>query len=191
MKPSYYWCLGLFFLAAEAAYGCSCVENLTVAHHYEHSDSVLVVEITGESSRGGDEQFMYRKWPAKVHKQWRERFEGIEYIYSGTYSADCAFPFEVGQSYLVFAENVPRRWFQWRPWNRERLSTNLCSGSLPLESDNNTIKKRLTETLAWLEQNGSCRERLLVAESGSQNLIFLAFLTSAMPPEAVIEVVES
>ncbi len=33
-------------------------------------------------------------------------------------------------------------------------------------------------------------ERLLLAESGSQNLVFPAFLTSALPPEAAIEVIE-
>lgn len=155
MKTSYHWSLGLFFLAAEVAYGCSCVADVTIADHYEHSDSVLIVEITGESSRGNDERFTYRKWRAKAHEQWKGKFEDVEYIYTGTYSADCAFPFEVGRRYLIFVENVARRWYQWRPWNRERLSTNLCSGSLPEDSDNNAVKKSFAETLAWLEQNGS------------------------------------
>jgi len=32
-------------------------------------------------------------------------------------------------------------------------------------------------------------ECLLLAESGSQNLLFLTFLTSALPPEAAIELI--
>ncbi len=34
-------------------------------------------------------------------------------------------------------------------------------------------------------------ERAILAESGSQNQVFPAFLTSALPPEAVIRMVES
>ncbi len=105
---------------------CSCITSGSVCDAAWQADAVFVGHIVSISSTGG----------RRVELAVIEPFRGLQLsqvtLVTGFGQADCGYPFEIGQSYLVYAHRTPEG----------QLSTSICSRTRPVRD--------ATEDLAYM-----------------------------------------
>ena len=125
---------GLFVIAfftlfgAEQALACSCVLpegplSKLVADAKNSSDAIFsgkVLKIT-ENSSPGSMQNQYNSVELQVVDVWKGTLRKTVTIRTGANDGNCRYPFKVGETYLIYAENST----MYSP--TDFLSTGICS----------------------------------------------------------------
>jgi hypothetical protein len=144
----------LTFFKPIISYACSCIQAPPVEEEFKRVTAVFsgkVIEISDESV-GMD--------PIKVTFQVSRIWKGISEvkvsIYTGRDSAGCGYPFEEGDSYLIYAVE-----------SEGKLTTGLCSltkelslaegdisvlgeGKMPSDSNNKATKEQSIQSIYWI-----------------------------------------
>jgi|SRR5262245_47313500 len=116
-------------LVPGAALACSCTNELTLEEEFNYSwtvfsGRVLAVEPSTEVNAP----------PVAVYLQPLERWKGPladpQLVYTNLSEASCAFPFEVGQEYLVFSTLI----YVGLTYSPAQF-THLCAKTSPLEGN--------------------------------------------------------
>lgn len=103
---------GIFFITPpEPAYACSCAD-VSLDYRYETSDVIFSGTARSKDDSGGN--------TFEVDRVWKGSGPEDGYVYSGFFGM-CGTEFELGESYLVYTNNV-----------KGVEHTGLCSGNLRL-----------------------------------------------------------
>ena len=129
-KTTFYFAIIAFFLlfGAPRAFACSCLlpegpRSKLVAEAKQGSHAIFsgkVIKIV-ENPNAQKMQDQYISVELRVVEIWKGTLGKTVTIRTGANDGNCRFPFKVGQTYLVYAENST----MYSP--TEMLSTGICS----------------------------------------------------------------
>ena len=123
--------LGLILLLPASAGACTCVQ-LSIPHAYTEAVAVFSGQVAaidlpppvGGRGAFGDRMTVH----FRVLRCWKGGIPDTVAVTTMLFDASCGYPFRDGESYLVFAGEVPSLY----PNTDRLLRTSLCSGNLPL-----------------------------------------------------------
>ncbi|MCG8603449.1 hypothetical protein MJD09_00405 [bacterium] len=91
--------LMLFFQFPKTAVACSCIAPGPPAEEFKQADAVLTGVVTSFTDAGEHE----RKATLSLIKVWKGDFKRLDEIRTGPHSAACGYDFQVGVSYVIYA----------------------------------------------------------------------------------------
>ena len=120
-------------LGAERAFACSCIMpegslSKLVGDAKKSSDAIFsgrVLKIT-ENPNAERMQYQYLSVELKVVDTWKGTIGKTVIIRTGSNDGNCRYPFKVGETYLIYAENST----MYSP--TKFLSASVCSRTTPL-----------------------------------------------------------
>ena len=112
------------------ALACKCVAFQSTAHAYEVADVVFSGEVIALQNPDSRDSFLENA-TLRIEKVWKGGPEGstIE-ILTPAHAVACGFPFETGESYVIFGFDTG-----------EFLTTNSCSGTLSISQASQEINE--------------------------------------------------
>ncbi|WP_051530041.1 hypothetical protein [Anoxybacteroides tepidamans] len=113
-----------FIFSETPAYACDCVPPVSPKEAFAESKAVFAGKVVQIYETKIEEPGL-GKWPKRavvlaVERTWKGVDETHVVVYTGFSNADCGYPFEVGEKYLVYA------------YGESDLFTNICSLIKPL-----------------------------------------------------------
>lgn len=135
MRNSIYIIIALL-LTTLNSFGCSCFGTETVKQAFRESDVVIYGEVVSKGKHNLSKELHYGdtiEWftnEVTIKVTTNLKSGGAEFvtIYTGMGDGDCGFNFQIGKSYLVYANNETQD-------GEELLRTNICTRTAEVTSD--------------------------------------------------------
>jgi hypothetical protein len=123
-------CVGIaaLFALPQVCFACSCIPAESPAESAAKANAVFRAQVVVVERLEGRQGAQYQRAALRVTTVWKGTVTTETMIYTGSNSADCGYPFQMGGEYVIYANTNTAT----NDWPSAALTTSICSRTRPV-----------------------------------------------------------